>query len=607
MRREAFATLDSGSRWTTEYRVILPDGTVRYVKSVSDSVKDGGPVRDRFVGVVEDVTERRLAMHRLNHLNELLELRVLERTRELKQSQSRFQAYFNASPEYLYLLRLTPDDKLLFEDVNPAGATLYGLSRDDMVGRGPLDINATAAGQEAGGDIERNARRSLELSRTLRYEVIRQYGSGTRVTINTIIAPVERTAGNCGSVLVCKRDLTEQRNAEEALRQSQKMEAIGQLTGGIAHDFNNLLAAVMGSLELMQHRIKQGRGSEVDRYIAVAQESAKRAVALTQRLLAFSRRQTLSPALTDVNVLVQSIEELVRRTLGPSVELNIAMTENLWMIQVDKNQLEIALLNLCVNSRDAMPTGGRMTIETANFEVDDCMAQECELTVGEYVALSISDTGTGMTPEVRSRAFDPFFTTKASGSGTGLGLSMVYGFAKQSGGHVRLYSEVDRGATVRIYLPRATPKIEPVRNRVPSTAAPRSMPGGTVLVVDDEAMVRMVVLEVLEDLGCASLEAGDGVVALEILRSQAAVDLLITDVGMPNMNGRQLADAARALRPDLKVLFVTGYAENAVINHGYLDADMQLMSKPFMMDALGAKIRQMMNARVDEQGPHEAV
>lgn len=607
VRQEAFATLDSGSRRITEYRVILPDGAVRYVKSVSDSVKEGGPVRDRFVGVVEDVTERRLAMHRLKHLNELLEQRVLERTQELEQSQSRFQAYFNASPEYLYLLRLTADDKLLFEDVNPAGAKLYGLSRNDMVGRGPLDINATAAGQEAGRDIECNARRSLELSQTLRYEVIRQYGSRTRLTINTIIAPVERTADNCGLVLVCKRDLTEQRHAEEALRRSQKMEAIGQLTGGIAHDFNNLLAAVMGSLELMQHRIRQGRGNEVDRYIAIAQESSKRAAALTQRLLAFSRRQTLSPALTNVNRLIQSMEDLVRRTIGPSVRLDVAATKNLWMTQVDQNQLEIALLNLCVNSRDAMPSGGRLTIETANFEVDARMAEEGELSAGEYVALSVSDTGTGMTPEVKSRAFDPFFTTKPLGSGTGLGLSMVYGFAKQSGGHVRLYSEVDRGATVSIYLPRAMPKIELVSERVPSTAAPKSIPGGTVLVVDDEAMIRMVVLEVLEDLGCASLEAGDGVVALEILRSQATVDLLITDVGMPNMNGRQLADAARALRPDLKVLFITGYAENAVINHGHLDADMQLMTKPFMMDALGAKIRLMIDVPVNKDGPREAV
>ena len=595
VRAEAFALLDSGSRRITEYRVILPDGAVRYVKSVSDCVKDGDQRRDRFVGVVEDVTERRLAMHRMNHLNELLEQRVLDRTRELEQSQSRFQAYFNASPEYLYLLRLTADDRLLFEDVNPAGAQLYGLSRNDMVGRGPLDLHATEAVKEAGLDIERNARRSLEEGRTLRYEAIRQYGSRGRVTINTIVAPVEKTPDNRGLVLVCKRALTEQRLTEESLRQSQKMEAIGQLTGGIAHEFNNLLLAVMGSLELMHNRIKQGRGNEIDRYIAAAQESSKRAAALTQRLLAFSRRQTLSPAETDVNYFVQSMEELIRRTIGPSVQLDVAATENLWMTQVDQNQLEIALLNLCLNSRDAMPTGGRLTIETANFEVDARMAREGELTLGDYVSLSVSDTGSGMTPEVMSRAFDPFFTTKTFGAGTGLGLSMVYGFAKQSGGHVRLYSEIGRGATVSIYLPRLMPKVDLIREEVVSRAAPRSTLGETVLVVDDEAMVRMLVVEALGDLKYVSLEASDGAAALEVLRSAARVDLLVTDVGMPNMNGRQLENAARALRPGLKVLFITGYAENAVINHGHLDADMQIMTKPFTMDALGDKIKRMID------------
>ena len=593
VRAEAFALLDSGSRRITEFRVLLPDGTVRYVKSVSDSVKDGEQVRERFVGVVEDVTERRLAMHRMNHLNESLEQRVLERTTELEKSQSRFQAYFNASPEYLFLLRLTSDDKLLFEDVNPAGAELYGLSRDAIVGHSPVDLDATEAGREAGEEIERNARRSLELEQTLRYEAVRQYNSRPRVTINTIMAPIEKTSDNRGLVLICKRDLTEQRRTEEALRQSQKMDAIGQLTGGIAHDFNNLLAAVMGSLELMNNRIKQGRVTEVDRYVAVAHESSKRAAALTQRLLAFSRRQTLSPAQIDVNCLVESMHDLIRRTIGPSIELHVSAADHLWMTQVDPNQLEIALVNLCLNSRDAMPTGGRLTIETANFEVDARMAREGELTEGQYVSLSVSDTGRGMTPEVMSRAFEPFFTTKPLGAGTGLGLSMIYGFVKQSGGHLRLYSEINRGATASIYLPRLMLRSEVVPAQVSSGVPARSLPGGVVLVVDDEAMVRMLVLEVLEDLGLRSLEAGSGLSALEILRSDAPVDLLITDVGMPNMNGRQLADAARALRPGLKVLFITGFAENAVINHGHLDEAMQIMTKPFALEGLKTKIMDM--------------
>jgi CheY-like chemotaxis protein len=250
-------------------------------------------------------------------------------------------------------------------------------------------------------------------------------------------------------------------------------------------------------------------------------------------------------------------------------------------------------VNLCLNSRDAMTTGGHLTIETANFVVDARMAQEGDLTMGEYVSLSVSDTGTGMTPEVMSRAFDPFFTTKPLGAGTGLGLSMIYGFVKQSGGHVRLYSEINRGATASIYLPRLMLQSNAVRAQASLLVAARSAPGGMVLVVDDEAMVRMLILEVLDDLGFASLEAGDGASALQILRSGAPVELMVTDVGMPNMNGRQLADAARALRPDLKILFITGYAENAVINHGHLEIGMQIMTKPFAMEALGMKITEM--------------
>jgi CheY-like chemotaxis protein len=287
------------------------------------------------------------------------------------------------------------------------------------------------------------------------------------------------------------------------------------------------------------------------------------------------------------------MEDLIRSTVGPSIALHVAAADDLWMTEVDQNQLEIALLNLCLNSRDAMPAGGRLTIETSNFEVDARMARQGDLTMGQYVSLSISDTGTGMTTEVMSRAFDPFFTTKSSGAGAGLGLSMVYGFVKQSGGHVRLYSEINRGATASIYLPRLIPKSHVVGVEASSMAGPRSTPGGVVLVVDDEAMVRMLVLEVLEEMGYASLEAGDCASALEILRSDKLIDLLVTDVGMPNMNGRQLADAARALRPDLKVLFITGYAENAVINHGHLSSGMQIMTKPFAMVALKLKITEM--------------
>jgi PAS domain S-box-containing protein len=391
-------------------------------------------------------------------------------------------------------------------------------------------------------------------------------------------------------------ETTKQRQLEEALRQSQKMEAVGQLTGGLAHDFNNLLAGISGSLELMQTRIQQGRIGELDRYMVGAQGAAKRAAALTHRLLAFSRRQTLDPKPTDVNRLVAGMEDLVRRTVGPAIAVETVATGGLWSTLVDPPQLENALLNLCINARDAMPDGGTLTIETANRWLDDRTALERDLLPGQYVSMCVSDNGTGMPPVVIERAFDPFFTTKPIGVGTGLGLSMIYGFARQSGGQVRIYSEVGQGTMVCIYLPRhheeEAATVDPVgRNAIEPIAA-----GETVLVIDDEPLVRMLVVDVLEDLGFTAIEAGDGPQGLKVLRSNARIDLLITDVGLPNgMNGRQVADAARELRPDLKVMFVTGYAENAVLSHGHLDPGMQVVTKPFDMTVLANRIKAMVS------------
>jgi PAS domain S-box-containing protein len=504
-------------------------------------------------------------------------------------SETRFRAYFDVSPEYLYLLRLTADNRLVFEEVNPAGAELYGLSREHIIGRTAADIDS----EEGAESINRHGRMALRSGEPVTYEVSRSIGSRARCTLNVIAAPVENSQSG-GLVLMCGRDLTVQRQAEEALRQSQKMEAIGQLTGGIAHDFNNLLAAIMGSLELMQSRIARGRVFELHRYIEAAQSASKRAAALTHRLLAFSRRQTLSPALTDLSALVKSMEDLIRRTIGPQIELGVAAKDDLWMTHIDQNQLENALLNLCINARDAMPEGGSLILETANFVADERMGSERDMMPGEYVSLSVSDTGSGMTPEVKSRAFDPFFTTKPLGSGTGLGLSMIYGFARQSGGHARIYSELGRGTTVCLYFPRCISVGEPALASIDFVAVPPATPGKTVLVVDDEELVRMIVIDVLEDLGYLSLEAVDAPSSLKILQSGVRIDLLVTDVGLPGgMNGRQLADAARALRSELKVLFITGYEENVVINQGHLDGGMQIMTKPFATGALGTKIREM--------------
>ena len=392
--------------------------------------------------------------------------------------------------------------------------------------------------------------------------------------------------------------------AEEGLRQSQKMEAVGQLTGGLAHDFNNLLAGISGSLERLQTRLSQGRVNDLERYILVAQGAAKRAAALTHRLLAFSRRQTLDPKPTSVNRLVTGMEELVRRTMGPSTTVEVVAAAGLWATLIDPGQLENALLNLCINARDAMPDGGRLTIETGNTWLDQRAARERDLAPGQYVSLSVSDTGSGMTPEVTARAFDPFYTTKPIGMGTGLGLSMVYGFAQQSGGQARLYSELGQGATVCLYLPRHhdEPQIADEGDETPHEA-PHVGKGETVLVVDDEPSVRMLVAEVVEDLGCTAIEAEDGAAGLRVLRSEARIDLLITDVGLPGgLNGRQVADAARAARPGLRVLFITGYAENAVIGNGHLEPGMQLLTKPFAMDALAIRIRDLM-AEAHEAAP----
>jgi signal transduction histidine kinase/CheY-like chemotaxis protein/PAS domain-containing protein len=380
---------------------------------------------------------------------------------------------------------------------------------------------------------------------------------------------------------------------EEALRQSQKMEAVGQLTGGLAHDFNNLLTGIGGSMEMIQMRIAQGRLGDVERYLAAGQGAVKRAAALTHRLLAFSRRQTLDPRPVDINRMAMSMEELIRRTVGPGIQVQLDGARGLWATLVDPHQLENALLNLCINARDAMPDGGRLTIGTANRRLDEQAAREQDLTPGEYILLCVTDTGVGMTPEVQAKAFDPFFTTKPLGEGTGLGLSMIYGFVRQSGGQVRIDSQLGQGTTMCVYLPRYKGEAAVEDDLESSDAIKLAGDGETVLVIDDEPTVRMLVAEVLAEAGFAAIEAGDGPSGLKILQSNARIDLLITDVGLPGgMNGREVADAARALRPELKILFITGFAENAVVRDKRLEPGMSLITKPFEIDLLSRKIRE---------------
>ena len=381
---------------------------------------------------------------------------------------------------------------------------------------------------------------------------------------------------------------------EDALRQSQKMEAVGQLTGGLAHDFNNLLTGISGSLEMIQLRLEQGRNADVDRYVDAAQGASRRAAALTHRLLAFSRRQTLDPRPTDANVLITGMEELISRTVGPSVIVETSLADELGFTLVDPGQLENALLNLCINARDAMPDGGRIMIETRNRKIDEQGGRERDIDPGDYICLSVSDTGTGMSPDVIAKAFEPFFTTKPIGSGTGLGLSMIYGFARQSGGQVRIHSVPDAGTTVTIYLPRNACAAEPEKAQSKFFEVQRAEGGETILLVDDEASIRMLVTETLIDLGYQVMEAADGPSALKLIAAGRKIDLLVTDVGLPGMNGRQLADAVRSGRPELKILFITGYAENAVLNHGHLEAGMHVITKPFTMEALASRIGELL-------------
>ena len=492
------------------------------------------------------------------------------------------------------MLVTRPDGRIL--SVNPAWTTVLGWQAPDLIGHNltdlahPEDLNRSVA-----------AAWSADGGATLqRFDSRYRHKDGGYRWIAWTAAP------GGGLINAVGRDVTAEKEqaaalaqAEERLRQSHKMEAVGQLTGGLAHDFNNLLTGITGSLELMQTRLSQGRAAEIGRYIATAQVAAARAAALTHRLLAFSRRQTLDPKPLDTNQLIAGMEELLQQTVGPAVTLQVSGEPALWTTLVDPNQLENVLLNLCINARDAMPDGGTLHIGTANQTLDAAAARERDLPPGHYVVLSVTDTGTGMTPEVAARAFDPFFTTKPLGQGTGLGLSMIYGFARQSGGQVHITSQPGAGTTIALSLPRhaAGGSDAPLVGATPSPSeTPRGARNETVLVVDDEASVRMLVAEVLDDLGYHVVEAENGAAAMRVLNSADRVDLLVTDVGLPaGMNGRQLADAARAVRPGLRVLFITGYAESAALGDGTgtgtLPSGMQVMTKPFTLETLTGRIQ----------------
>jgi signal transduction histidine kinase/CheY-like chemotaxis protein len=393
-----------------------------------------------------------------------------------------------------------------------------------------------------------------------------------------------------------KREMAEHASAQAQVRQLQKMETIGQLTGGVAHDFNNMLAIIIGSLDLAQRRLNGKEDPRLLNSIQSARDGAQRAAVLTARLLAFSRQQPLAPEIVDANKLVGGMSEMLRRTLGEQISIEVVLAGGLWPTFADLSQLENAILNLSVNARDAMPDGGHLTIETANTELDDRYARlHQDVEAGQYVMVSITDTGIGMSPEVLERAFDPFYTTKGSGKGTGLGLSQVYGYVKQSRGHIKIYSEIDRGTTVKIYLPRHVGS--GVARPAPATKPiPQGSVEDTILVVEDDRNVREMTAESLRELGYSVLQAADGPEALNLLENER-VDLIFTDIVMPQMNGRQLADAVTEKWPDIRILYTTGYTRNAIVHNGVLDHGVSLLAKPFSLEQLAHKVREALNGK----------
>ncbi|MCH8999350.1 MAG: type II toxin-antitoxin system prevent-host-death family antitoxin [Proteobacteria bacterium] len=461
-------------------------------------------------------------------------------------------------------------------------------ARLEDVARAAFEAGAVQGSAE---NIEKWMEMRLEQHRT---------GQGTHeqnLKDGTWVLCSERKTSSGGTVGI-RTDITERRRTEEQLRQAQKLEAVGQLTGGIAHDFNNLLTIIMGNLDMLYDHLGDDPPARI--FAQSALEATFRGAELTQQLLAFSRKQTLAPKLTDANALVSSMTELMRRSLAENIEIETVLAGGIWKTVVDQGQLENALLNLAINARDAMPDGGKLTIRTANRHLDaDDPGTPAEAATGPYVMISVNDTGTGMAPEVIEHVFEPFFTTKGVGKGSGLGLSMVYGFIKQSGGHIAIHSEVGRGTTVALYLPKAAALDE---EKAAAERKPKALPRGeeTVLVVEDDPDVRSFVTNALRGLGYDVLEADDGPSVLSLLDDMPEIDLLVSDVVLPGgMNGLQIAEAIRKLRPRIKVLFTSGYAQSAIVHHGQLDEGVELLAKPFTREALARRVREVLDAAGD--------
>jgi PAS domain S-box-containing protein len=561
-------------RFTAEAWRVRKDGSRFWALVVIDAIQRDGKLYG-FAKITRDLTEQRNA-----------QLAALE-------SEQQFRLLVQGVTDYAIYM-LSPDG--IVTNWNTGAERIKGYSAAEIVGAHFSRFYTT---EDVADDLPAKALARARAEGRFEAESWRCRKDGSRFWAGVVIDAIRDDDGTLIGFAKITRDLTERREIQlqleqsrEQLLQSQKMEAVGQLTGGLAHDFNNLLAGIMGSLELMRTRLGQGRINEIERYITAALGATSRAANLTHRLLAFARRQTLDPKPTAPNKLIATMEDLVQRTIGPAITLETILPTDLWPTFCDANQLENAVLNLCINARDAMPDGGKLTIETANVHVDEQSGRRRDMQTGQYIVVCVTDTGTGMPPEIIARAFDPFFTTKPIGQGTGLGLSMIYGFVRQSGGQVRIDSEVGSGTTVKLYLPRHHGQLDEESAEATPSQAPRAETGETVLIVDDEPSLRMLITDTLKELGYTAMEAVDGASGLKLLQSNMRIDLLITDVGLPGgMNGRQMADAARRSRPHLKVLFITGYAENAAVGSGQLDPGMHVLTKPFPLDTLASRIK----------------
>jgi PAS domain S-box-containing protein len=553
------------------------NGTPSYLEaSASRWTSEGRPF---VTAILRDVNERRMAVDALRLLNQTLEKRVAQSTADRNRM-------WTLSTDVMMVAGL--DGTL--NSVNPAWTHLLGWHETELIGANITDF--VVPEERAALQAELDALSRGTAPRLI--ELTMRTGNGASRRIEWSAVAADNLLQAVGRDVTAEREAEKAlRQAEEALRHSQKMDAIGQLTGGIAHDFNNMLTAIIGSMEVLKRRMRDGRYDDVQRFMDSAIGAANRAASLTHRLLAFARRQPLDPKAVDVNHLINGMKDLLERTLGEGIKLVVQLAPGLGPALTDAHQLENAILNLAINARDAMPQGGTLTIATENAVIKsrEQYGQET-IDAGDYAVVCVGDTGIGMSQDTLSKVFEPFFTTKPIGQGTGLGLSMIYGFAKQSRGHIRVESAENVGTTFRLYLPRCQGVVE-TRAVAPARDAATGA-GETVLVIEDDSSVRLIISNVLQDLGYACLEASDGQAALPILMSNSPLDLLITDVGLPGMNGRQIAEIARQHRPDLKILFVTGYAEHATGHAPFLARGMEMVTKPFALDTLALKIRDML-------------